>query len=189
MSNHTTFDVLFYLMILWIFTCPTLVGYSAQKMKFSFKDFFSKWWPNEQPQKAENIFLHGSIAISENFNIKHLWWSIYLAAWQTLLKTDSIIDVIFSWKLAANEELNRTLAVLRNVIEQRFNTNSSKEKFLLLQTNKILGIVFAKTGLFKKTERDSMKWYSTNFRSCCLKSFCQNGALKNCTKVTGKHLC
>ena len=26
-------------------------------------------------QKAENIFLHISIKISENFNIKHLRWS------------------------------------------------------------------------------------------------------------------
>ena len=140
-------------------------------------------------RKQKIFFCMAASQFQKNFNIKHLWWSTYLATWQTLLKTDSIIDVIFSWKLAANEELNRTLAVLRNVIEQRFNTNSSKEKFLLLQTNKILGIVFAKTGLVKKTERDSMKWYSTNFRSCCLKSFCQNGTPKNCAKVTGKHLC
>ena len=49
--------------------------------------------------------------------------------YQTLLKTNSIIDIIVSQKLAANEQLNRTPAVLRNAIGQRFNTNSNKIKY------------------------------------------------------------
>ena len=52
---------------------------------------------------------------------------------QTLLKTDSIIDIMVSWKLAANEQLERTPAVLRNAVDQRFDTKSSKRKSLLLQ--------------------------------------------------------
>ena len=40
---------------------------------------------------------------------------------------------IVSLKLAANEQLSRTPAVLGNAIDQRFNTNNSKIKSLLLQ--------------------------------------------------------
>ena len=76
---------------------------------------------------------------------------------------DSIIDAVVSWKLDAKEELNRTLAVLRNAVEQIFNTNSSKIQFLLLQANKNLGIVLAKTDLSKETKSDSKKRYSINF--------------------------
>ena len=43
------------------------------------------------------------------------------------------MDIIVSLKLAANEQLSRTPAVLGNVIDQRFNTNNSKIKSLLLQ--------------------------------------------------------
>ena len=49
--------------------------------------------------------------------------------YQTLLKTNSIIDIIVSRKLAANEQLNRTPAVLRIAIGQRFNANSNKIKY------------------------------------------------------------
>ena len=56
-----------------------------------------------------------------------------LAMKQTLLKTDANIDIMVSWKLAANEQLERTPAVLRNAIDQRFDTKSSKRKSLHLQ--------------------------------------------------------
>ena len=32
--------------------------------------------------KAENIFLEASIKISENFDIKHMRWSLYLVKYQ-----------------------------------------------------------------------------------------------------------
>ena len=35
-----------------------------------------------------------------------------------LKKMDSIVDVFVSWKLAANEQMNRTPTVLRNAIKQ-----------------------------------------------------------------------
>ena len=96
-----------------------------------------------------------------------------------------------SWKLAANEQLNRIPAVLRNVIDQRFNANRSKLKSLLLQTSnyKILGIVFAKTDLSEESKKDSKKRYSMNFRSSCLGVFSKKGVLKNFEKFRGKHLC
>ena len=95
-----------------------------------------------------------------------------------LLKTDSIIGITVSWKLDANEELNRTWAVLRNAIDQKFNTNSSKIRFLLLQANKILGIAFAKIDLSKETKSDHKKRYFTNFRSSRSEVFCKIGVIK-----------
>ena len=43
----------------------------------------------------------------------YLCWILQLG---TLLKMDSVIDVFISWKLATNEQMNRTPAVLRNAI-------------------------------------------------------------------------
>ena len=45
-----------------------------------------------------------------------------------IVKAESIIDVIVFWNLALNEQQNRTPTVLRNAINQRFNTNKSKVK-------------------------------------------------------------
>ena len=73
---------------------------------------------------------------------------------------------------AANEQLNRTPAVLRNAIDQRFDTNSSsKIKSLLLQI------------IIKFVQRTT-----TSFRSNCSKVYCKKGVLKNFPKFTGKHL-
>ena len=87
---------------------------------------------------------------------------------------------IVSLKLAANEQLSRTPAVLGNAIDQRFNTNNSKIKSLLLQ--KIIVKFWEwcppKTDLTKKTKRDSQKRYSTNFKSSCLRCSVEKMPLK-----------
>ena len=47
-----------------------------EKIKFLHKDFtaIGKSFLQNQ-KKSRNIFLHTSVKISENFHIKHLWWT------------------------------------------------------------------------------------------------------------------
>ena len=72
--------------------------------------------------------------------------------------TYRVIDII-SWKLAANEQLDRTRAVLRNAIDQRSDTNSSNRKSFAHSNNyKFLGIVFAETDLSKFVLRNEKRF-------------------------------
>ena len=105
-----------------------------------------------------------------------------LAMKQTLLKTDSVIDIMVSWKLAANEQLERTPAVLRNAIDQRFDTKSSKRKSLLLQIivngNCARQNKFTQRNKKEILKKDTLRISEAVFERCSVKK----------VKFTGKHL-
>ena len=105
-----------------------------------------------------------------------------LAMKQTLLKTDANIDIMVSWKLAANEQLERTPAVLRNAIDQRFDTKSSKRKSLLLQIivngNCARQNKFTQRNKKEILKKDTLRISEAVFERCSVKK----------VKFTGKHL-